>query len=193
MASSRAPGSICTIATGAFGYGKARLATWLPPTTANHVPSAIWSTATCAAYLAASMFGPLIDPEVSMMTISATPPLLVAAVPAPELVTVTIACTSVAPSERNSFWNTSVRKSATVAPRSACGRCRVGGRSAGTASSVWTVSTGAATRASAAVMLSCPPCSLAQRTSSAAMTSGAVPTCATVRCSRSATSAASEQ
>ena len=76
LASSRAPGSICTIATGAFGYGKARLATWLPPMTANQVPSAIWSTATCAAYLAASMFGPLIDPEVSMMTISATPPLL---------------------------------------------------------------------------------------------------------------------
>src|SRR5690349_10463935 len=126
LASSRAPGSICTIATGAFGYGNARVATWLPPTTANQVPSAIWSTATCAAYLAASMFGPLIDPEVSMMTISATPPLLVAAVPAPELVTVTIACTSVAPSERNSFWNTSVRKSATVAPRSGCGRCRVG-------------------------------------------------------------------
>src|SRR3954453_14560391 len=92
--------------------------------TANHVPSAIWSTATWAACFAASRFGPFIEPDVSMMTISATPPPLAGAEPAPVLVTVTIACTSVAPSERNSFWNTSVRNSATVAPRrSAVGVC----------------------------------------------------------------------
>jgi hypothetical protein len=45
------------------------------------------------------------EPEVSMMMISpAAPEPVWPAVPAPEHSTVTIACTSVPPSGRNSFW-----------------------------------------------------------------------------------------
>ena len=48
----------------------------------------------------------LIEPDVSTMMISATPPAppTLPALPAPVHVTVTIAWTSVAPSDRNSFW-----------------------------------------------------------------------------------------
>ncbi len=53
------------------------------------------------------MLRPDIDPDVSTMMISATPPApppALPALPAPVHVTVTIAWTSVAPSDRNSFW-----------------------------------------------------------------------------------------
>ena len=73
--------------------------------TANHVPSRIWSSAAAAARWAAAIFSPLIEPEVSTMMISAaSPDPDCPASPAPEQVTVTMACTSVPPSGRNSFW-----------------------------------------------------------------------------------------
>ena len=77
----------------------------MPATTANQVPSAIWSIAASAACLAASMRVRPIDPEVSTMMISpASPDPVRPAAPAPVHVTVTMALTSVPPSGRNSFW-----------------------------------------------------------------------------------------
>ena len=73
--------------------------------TANHTPSSTWSSAADAATCTAAMFSPLIEPEVSTMTISAaSPDPDWPASPAPEHATVTMACTSVPPSGRNSFW-----------------------------------------------------------------------------------------
>lgn len=85
---------------------------------ANHVPSTIWSTATWAACFAASRLRPFIEPDVSIMMISATPPVAVRAEPTSLPVTVTIACTSVPPAGRNSFWKTSAVKTATLNPSS---------------------------------------------------------------------------
>jgi hypothetical protein len=73
--------------------------------TANQVPSMIWSIAATAACCAARMLTSPIDPDVSTMTISpASPSPACPAAPAPVQVTVTMACTSVPPSGRNSFW-----------------------------------------------------------------------------------------
>ena len=56
---------------------------------------------------------PSSSPDVSTMMISAaSPPPARPASPAPVAVTDTTACTSVAPSDRNSFWNTSALNSA---------------------------------------------------------------------------------
>ena len=55
-----------------------------------------------------------IEPEVSMINISAASAVPLPAVPAPVHVTETTACTSVAPSDRNSFWNVLAVKSAIV-------------------------------------------------------------------------------
>ena len=58
-----------------------------------------------AAHLDGGDLLPAIEPEVSTMTISAASPVPdCPASPAPEQVTVTMACTSVPPSGRNSFW-----------------------------------------------------------------------------------------
>ncbi len=105
LAACLAPGSISTMAERAFGNGKRRSAPSVPAITANQVPSRIWSMAAAAATRAALILSPAIDPEVSMMTISAASPSDPRpASPAPAQVTVTMACTSVPPSGRNSFW-----------------------------------------------------------------------------------------
>ena len=65
----------------------------------------ISATAALAACLAPAIADCPIEPEVSMMMISpAAPDPVCPAVPAPVHSTVTIACTSVPPSGRNSFW-----------------------------------------------------------------------------------------
>ena len=104
LASARVRSSIRTMADSG-PWGKARRASWLPATTANHTPSSTWSRAAVAARWTAAMFSPLIEPEVSTMTTSAaSPDPDCPASPAPEQVTVTMAWTSVPPSGRNSFW-----------------------------------------------------------------------------------------
>jgi hypothetical protein len=76
----------------------------VPAITANQVPSMIWSIAAAAASWAARMLTSPIDPDVSTITISAAaPPPTWPAAPAPVQVMVTMACTSVPPSGRNSF------------------------------------------------------------------------------------------
>ncbi len=105
LASARAPGSIRTIADTALGYGNARAAWSVPAMTANQVPSRIWSIAADAACWAAANRSPCMEPDESMITISAaSPPSPRPASPAPVHVTVTIACTSVPSCGRNSFW-----------------------------------------------------------------------------------------
>src|SRR5215469_9070468 len=96
-------------------------ASWVPATTANPTPSRITSTAAAVAARASAILvcGDLIDPEQSMIMISAMPPPASAAGasdrppadPVSGEVTVTIALTSSPPSGRYSFWATSTVKS----------------------------------------------------------------------------------
>ena len=104
MAACRVNWSIRTI-TGSGDGGNASWARSLPEITANQTPSRIWSSAVCAAYAAAWTPSRPIEPEVSTMMISPASPLPdCPAAPAPLQFTVTMACTSVPPSGRNSFW-----------------------------------------------------------------------------------------
>src|SRR5215813_8241550 len=96
-------------------------ASWVPATTANATPSRITSTAAAVAARASAILvcGDLIDPEQSMMMISAMPAPAAAdgvsdrpsADPVSGEVTVTMALTSSPPSGRYSFWETSTVKS----------------------------------------------------------------------------------
>ena len=94
--------------------GKHMVAVVLPDTTANQVPSITSSTATLAAWRAALILldGRSIDPDVSMISITAASAAPLPAEPAPVQVTETTACTSVASAARYSFWNTLAVKSA---------------------------------------------------------------------------------
>ncbi len=84
---------------------------WLPATTANVTPSRIASMATAAACRAAAILPrPAIDPEQSIMMISAPPGSSSGARSSSADVTVTIALTSRPPSGRYSFWKTSTAK-----------------------------------------------------------------------------------
>ena len=92
--------------------------------TENQVPSTISLSAAIAAALAPSIVSTPIEPDVSMMMISPASPLPPwPALPALAQVTDTIACTSVPPSARNSFWYTAAVKSAIVSPSSSCPAC----------------------------------------------------------------------
>ncbi len=77
----------------------------VPATTANPTPSRITSTAAAAARRASAMFAPDIDPERSMMMISAAPsPSAAPAGDPPADVTVMTALTSRPPTGRYLFW-----------------------------------------------------------------------------------------
>src|SRR6478736_117951 len=89
----------------------------LPETIEKRVPSVISASAALAASPAACTPRRPIEPDVSMRMTSAAEPGATGAAPepaaeAPVEVTRTMACRSVPPSGRNSFWNTSVGKSA---------------------------------------------------------------------------------
>src|SRR6478735_237508 len=98
--------------------------------TANQVPSGISWRAATPALRAAAMRSPSIDPEVSMMMISPAAPWL-PALPASVQVISTTAWTSLAPSDRYSFWKTALVKVATsgswlVGDAAGGGRGRIG-------------------------------------------------------------------
>src|SRR5215831_14221146 len=94
-------------------------ASWVPATTANATPSRITSTAAAVAARASAILvcGDLMDPEQSMMMISALPESAAGpgGPPSPDVVagdvTVTMALTSSPPSGRYSFWEISTVKS----------------------------------------------------------------------------------
>ncbi len=112
MAACRVNWSIRTI-TGSGDGGNASCARSLPEMTANQTPSRIWSSAVWAANAAARTPSAPIEPDVSTMMISPASPLPDwPADPRPLQDTVTIACTSVPPSGRNSFWYTVAENSA---------------------------------------------------------------------------------
>src|SRR5215467_2199529 len=94
--------------------GKMGTAFSVPAITAKATPSLITSTAAAVAARACSILvrGDLIDPEQSMMMISAPPELVVvAARPVSGDVTVMMASTSSPPAGRYSFWEISTVKS----------------------------------------------------------------------------------
>jgi hypothetical protein len=117
------PGVVGDMAADPGGQtGRARQ---LPATTANATPSSMASMAAPVASRAWSIFatGSPIDPEQSMMMISAAPAVTSAGPSAmePADVTVTMALTSRTRSGRYSFWKTSpVNPGALIAARS-CG------------------------------------------------------------------------
>src|SRR5262249_14758074 len=96
--------------------GKTGLAWCVPAITANATPSRIASIAAAVATRASAILdcGAPIDPEQSMMMTSAPSVLAVAAGGVSGEVTVTIALTSLPPTDRYSFWKTWTVKPASL-------------------------------------------------------------------------------